>query len=233
MRTQFLAASLLVVGAQFIAAQQPAAPPSSVPLEGIAAVVGDQIITRFDLEEQFLGKIQRHEVDEPKTRADSMKIRLDVLNDMIEEDPLLQKAKDLKIEVTDADITPAVDQQVKQVRAGFSNETEFRSALAKAGMGTPEEYRRYLMDQLRRRYTHEKVLQKLRQDGKIIPVNVTDAEVAAEFEREKPFLGPRPASVTFKQIVIAPQPTAAAKEVARIKAESLLAQIKGGADFDR
>jgi peptidyl-prolyl cis-trans isomerase SurA len=89
------------------------------------------------------------------------------------------------------------------------------------------------MDQLRRRYPHEKVLQKLRQDGKIIPVTVTDAEVAAEFEREKPFLGPKPASVTFKQIVIAPQATAAAKEVARVKAESLLAQIKAGADFDR
>lgn len=231
MRTHVLAASVLILRATVVAAQQPQ--PTAIPLEGIVAVVGDQVITRFDLEEQFLGKIQRHEVDEPKTRADSMKIRRDVLNDMVEEELLLQKAKDLKVEVTDADITPAVDNQVKQVRAGFTNETEFRNALVKAGMGTPEEYRRYLMDQLRRRYTHEKVLQKLRQDGKIIPVNVTDAEIAAEFQREKPFLGPKPASVTFKQIVIAPQPSAAAKEVARVKAESLLAQIKAGADFDR
>src|SRR5579884_2944909 len=231
MRTHLIAASLLVAGASAARAQQPQ--PTSIPLEGIAAVVGDQIITRFDLEEQYLGKIQRKEVPAPKTRADSMKIRLDVLNDMIDEELLLQKAKDLKVEVTDADITPAVDQNVKQVRANFSNETEFRNELAKAGMGTPEEYRRYLMDQLRRQYTHQKVLQKLRTDGKIIPVNVTDAEVAAEFEREKPFLGPKPASVTFKQIVIMPQPTAAAKEAARVKAESLLAQIKAGADFDR
>ena len=39
--------------------------------------------------------------------------------------------------------------------------------------------------------------------------------------------------MTFKQIVIAPQPTTAAKEVARAKAESVLAQIKAGADFEK
>jgi peptidyl-prolyl cis-trans isomerase SurA len=233
MRTLVFAPALLALGAAVGVAQTPAPQPTStVPLEGIVAVVGDQLITRYDLEEQVLAKIQRGEVS-PKTHADTMQVRRDVLQDMIEEELLIQKAKDLKIEVTDADITPAVDQQVKQVRAGFTNETDFRNALAKAGMGTPEEYRRYLMDQLRRRFTHEKVLRKLEQDGKIIPVNVTDAEIAAEFEKEKPFMGPKPASVTFKQIVIMPQPTPAAREAARIKAESLLAEIKGGSDFER
>jgi parvulin-like peptidyl-prolyl isomerase len=74
---------------------------------------------------------------------------------------------------------------------------------------------------------------KLRQDNKLVPVNVTNAEVEAEFARAKPFLGPKPAAVTFRQIVIAPQPSAAAKEVARVKAESLLAEIKRGSDFER
>src|ERR1043166_6178481 len=220
MRPHLLATGMLAI-AGTLAAQQPtppatpgAQPTSSVPLESIVAVVGDQLITRFDLEERILQKIQRGEV-QPKTHADTMQVRRDALEDMIEEELLIQKAKDLKVEVTDADITPAVDNQVKNVRAGFSNETDFRNALARAGMGTPEEYRRHLMDQLRRNYTHEKVLRKLQQDGKIIPVNVTDAEIAAEFDREKPFMGPKPPSVTFKQIVIAPLPSAAAKEVAR------------------
>jgi peptidyl-prolyl cis-trans isomerase SurA len=236
MRTNVFATALLAFGATIGIAQQPASaspqPGMKVPLEGIVAVVGDQLITRFDLEEQVLSRMQRGQVS-PKTRADTEQVRRDVLDDMIQEELLIQKAKDLKIEVTDADITPAVDNQVKQVRAGFTNETDYRNALAKAGMGTPEEYRRYMMDQLRRQYTYEKVLSKLQQDGKIIPVNVTDAEVAAEFEREKPFMGPKPASVTFKQIVMMPQPTAAAKEAARVKAESILVELKGGADFER
>ena len=58
-------------------------------------------------------------------------------------------------------------------------------------------------------------------------------EVQAEFARSKDFLPKKPAAVTFKQIVIAPQPSVAAKEVARVRAESLLAQLKSGSDFEK
>jgi peptidyl-prolyl cis-trans isomerase SurA len=81
--------------------------------------------------------------------------------------------------------------------------------------------------------TKQKVLRKLTQDNKIIPINVTEQEITAEFEKSKEFLPKKLATITFKQIVIAPAPTPAAKEVARVKAESLLAQLKAGADFER
>ena len=89
------------------------------------------------------------------------------------------------------------------------------------------------MEQFRRQLIRDSVIRKLQQDGKIVPINVTDAEISAEFEKAKAFLPKKPATVTFKQIVIAPQPTAAAKEVARVKAESLLAQLKTGGDFEK
>jgi peptidyl-prolyl cis-trans isomerase SurA len=152
---------------------------------------------------------------------------------MVEEELLIQKAKELKVEVPDADITPMVDRQVKDTRSRFATETEFRTALAQASLGTPEEYRKFLIEQYRRQALLERTIRKLTQDGKIVPINVTDSEIVATFEREKEFLPPKPASVTFKQIVIAPQPTAAAKEVARVKAESLLAQLKSGTDFEK
>ena len=232
---QLFGSSLLIVTAATLAAQQPApaAQPTSTALDAIVAVVGDQPITRFDLQERVLGKIQRKETPEPKTDSAARALQRDVLRDMVEEELLLQKAKDLKIEVADADITPMVDRQVRETRSQFSTETEFRTALAKASLGTPEEYRKFLLDLYRRQSTLEKTIRQLTQDGKIIPINVTDAEIAAAFDREKEFLPPKPASVTFKQIVITPQPTAAAKEVARVKAESLLAQLKSGTDFEK
>ncbi|HEY4129705.1 MAG TPA: peptidylprolyl isomerase [Gemmatimonadaceae bacterium] len=237
MKPILVASSLLSVAFFSVVAQQPRAvastPAETVRLEGIVAIVGDQPITRFDLQEQVLAKIQGGAVTPPKTRADTLAIERDMLSDMIDEELLLQKAKELKIEVADADIAPQVDAQIRRIRAGYSNETEFRGALTKAGMGAPEEYRKYLLEQFRRQATHDKTLRKLQQDGKIIPVNVTDAEIAAEFDKAKQYLGPKPPSVTFKQIVIAPQPTAAAKEVARVKAESLSASLKQGADFER
>jgi peptidyl-prolyl cis-trans isomerase SurA len=229
----FVAGPVLAFTASAALAQQPASATQTAPLEGIVAVVGDAVITRFDLQEQVLGKLQRKEVAEPKTHADTLAIQRDALNDMIEEELLLQKAKELKIEVTDAELTPMIDNQIKQTRAQFGTETEFRTQLAKASLGTPDEYRKYLLEQYRKRYTHDKVLRKLQTDGKIIPVNVTDEEIAAEFDRAKAFLPPKPAAVTFKQIVIAPTPTAAAREVARVRAESLLAEIRRGGDFER
>ena len=70
---------------------------------------------------------------------------------MIQDELCIQKAKDLKIEVPDAEITPHVDRQVRETRARISRTSrEFRNALQKASLGTPEEYRRYLMEQFRR-----------------------------------------------------------------------------------
>lgn len=234
-KSSSLASFVLALSASLpvVARAQAAAAPQSAQLESIVAIVGDAVITRFEMQEQVLQRIQRKQVPEPKTHADTLGIQVDVLNDMIDEELLLQKAKDLKIEVADADVTPDVDRQIRDIRSRYSSETEFRADLAKASLGTPEDYRKFLMEQFRRQVMHEKVLRKLQQDGKIVSVNVTDAQIAAEFEKAKPFLGPKPATVTWRQIVIAPTATAANKEVARVRAESLLAEIRAGGDFER
>jgi len=216
-------------------AQEPTTAQKQGPvlLDGIVAVVGDQTITLIDLRERVLGRVQRSEVPKPATDSAERALDLETLDDMIQEELLLQKAVDLKVEATDADVSPMVDRQVRETRSRFKTESEYRDALAASGLGTPEEYRKFMLDQYKRRFLLERVIAKLKQDGKIVPVQVSDAEVAAEFNRSKEFLPPKPPTVTFKQIVMMPQPTAAAKEAARMKAESLLVQLKGGADFEQ
>jgi len=219
-----------MLAAQAVAAQQPATP---VPLDGIVAIVNDVPITRYDLRDAVLAKIQRREADEPKDSAAAAALQKEVLDEMIQDELLIQLAKDLKITISDADISPQVDAQVRDTRSRFPSEAEFRSELLKASLGTPEDYRKFLMDQYRRQITRQRVIQKLTQDGKIVPVSVSDAEIAAEFDKAKEFLPKKPPTVTFKQIVIAPQPTPAAKAAAKAKADSVLAQLKNGADFEK
>lgn len=222
-----------------LVAQQPTPAPAAAPaqssalLDGIVAVVGDQTITLIDLKERVLGRIQRGEVPKPTSDSTEHTLALETLDDMIQEELLLQKASDLKVDVADADVSQMVDRQVREVRGKYTTESEFRAALQQASLGSPDEYRKFLLDQYKRRFLLERVVSKLKQDGKIVPVQVTDAEVAAEFNRSKDFLPPKPPTVTFKQIVIAPQPTAAAKEAARVKAESILVRLKNGADFEQ
>src|SRR3954449_3609012 len=213
-----------------LGAQQPA--PQRATLDRIVAVVGDQPITRFDLEQRMLQDQQRGM--RPPTDSAALKAyQAQALNTMIDEELLLQKAKELKVDVPDNEIASTVDRQIRDIKARFTTESEFRTELAKAGLGTPEEYRRMLSDQMKRDETIKRTMQKLREENKVIPANVTEDEVKEAFERSRASLPRRPAQVTFRQIVIAPRPTAAAKEVARVKAESILAEIKKGADFEK
>jgi peptidyl-prolyl cis-trans isomerase SurA len=210
-----------------LGAQQPVVQRAS--LDRIVAVVGDQPITHFDLEQRMLQDQQRG-VKPPTDSAALRAYELQTLNTMIDEELLLQKAKELKVDVPDNEVNTAVDRQIHDIKARFPTESEFRSELAKAGLGTPEEYRRMLVDQMRRDETIKRTMQKLREENKLIPANVSDADVKEAFERSRASLPRRPAQVTFRQIVIAPKPTQAAKDLARAKAESILAEIKRGGD---
>ena len=226
-RSLIATAVLLAVSAAAPLGAQPQ--QQMVPLDRIVAVVGDVPITRYDLEQRILQDQQRG-VKPPTDSAGYRAYELQMLNIMIDEELLLQKAKELKIDVPDNEINSAVDKQIRDVKARFPSDAEFRTELAKAGLGTPEEYRRMLSDQMRRDETMKRVMQKLRDDNKIIPANVTEADVKEAFDRSKASMPKRPASVSFRQIVIAPKATPAARELARAKAESILAEIKRGGD---
>jgi peptidyl-prolyl cis-trans isomerase SurA len=242
LRLSHSAALLTLVPAALLAQQPGAAPaenPSSpvlasapIPLDRVVAVVGDVIITQSELRERVLAKKQEGAVI-PADSAGLRAFSLAALNELVDEELMLAKAKDIKVDVPDADVNSTVDKQFKAIRSQFRTEAEFRAELAKAGYGTPEEYRRFLTDRIRRNELISRATRQLRDEGKIVQANVTDAEVEEAYERNKASLPKREPSVTWRQIIIAPKPSAAAKEVARAKAESLLAEIKRGADFEQ
>src|SRR5207244_4219608 len=200
---QFL---MIAISAAVAAAQQPTppAPPtpaalppvaatpardtSVIPLDRIVAIVGDQPITQFDVEERMLAMRQQPGFKAPTTEAEYNKLAFDLVNQLIDEELLVQKAKQLKVEIQDRDLSTQVDRQVRDIRSRFSSDVEFRSELAKAGLGTPEEYRRFLTEQLRRGELQRRVIEKMRQDGKIPPVNVSQAEVEEAFNRSRTVL---------------------------------------------
>jgi peptidyl-prolyl cis-trans isomerase SurA len=124
-----------------------------------------------------------------------------------------------------------VEQQVRKVRTNFTSELDYRAELKKAGFQTPEEYRRWLTDQQRRAAFQNRLIEKLRSDGKLKAVPPTEAEMHQYFEEQKGSLGSRPATISFRQIVITPQPSPEAKARARTKADSILLELRRGADF--
>jgi peptidyl-prolyl cis-trans isomerase SurA len=230
-----LAAAPFAAPAQQIPVPAPAQATTAttvIPLDRVVAIVGDVPITQSDVQERLLSKRQEG-TQLPTDSAAFHTFLVDVVvKELVEEELLLQKGKELKIEVPDEDVNNTVDKQIKDIRGRFASDAEYRSELQKAGLGTPEEFRRFRADQVRRSETITRTVKKLRDDGKVISANVTDAEVEDAYQRNKSTLPKREASVSWRQIIIAPKPTAAAKAKARAKADSLLAEIKAGGDFE-
>jgi peptidyl-prolyl cis-trans isomerase SurA len=226
-----VAAALAPIG---IGAQTPAAAPQGVPaalpIDRVVAIVGDQPVLWSDV----LTSINQRRAQGLQLPTDSVgqaTLARTVLGELVDEEILVQKAKEMKLDVTDADITAGADRQIKQVRAQFTSDDDYRAELKKAGLGTPEEYRKSLIEQYRRQNLQQKAFAELRKKAK--PVNVTEEEVTAAFERSRADLQKRPATVTFRQIVVAPKASPAAKAKAKAHIDSLLVEIRKGGDFEQ
>ena len=212
---------------------------TTVKLDAIVAVVGTTPITVYDVERRLSDSISmfmQRRASMPNVTVQRAMARA-ALNDLVDEEVMLVKAKEANIEVSDAEIQGLVDNVMKEQSARFPSQSAFRQALAEAGYGTPEEYRRSLTTLYRRIQTIDAYVRQLRSDRKIPPIVVPESQVQSEYKRliasGDPRFTKRAYTVSWRQIVVAPTPSAAAKAAARAKADSLRGEIRAGADFER
>ncbi|HEY7861044.1 MAG TPA: peptidylprolyl isomerase [Gemmatimonadaceae bacterium] len=230
-----LAAGAAVVFAAPLAAQlgtpqqAPGGPPA---VDGVVAVVGTTPILRSDVEER-LAQARASGQKMPDDSAGQQLMLKGILDAIIDEELLVQKAKEEKVEVADNDVNADVDKRMQTIRARFTTEKEFRDELKRSGFGTVDEFRRWLADQSRRNQLQQKLFEKLRTDGKLAPASVTPAEVDEFFAKNSSQLQKLPATVTLRQIVVAPKPSPKEDSVAIAKAESLYVEIQKGGDFEQ
>lgn len=219
----------VALGAQTPATAARPVPPS-LPIDRVVAIVGDQPVLWTNVL-TAINQRRAQGLQLPTDSAGLATLARTVLNDLVDEEILVQKAKEMKLEVTDGDLTASADRQIKSIRSQFKTDEEYRTELRNAGLGTPEDYRKSLIDQYRRQNLQQKAFAELRKRAK--PVNVTEEEVTAAFERSRADLQKRPATVTFRQIIVSPKGSAAAKAKAKSRADSLLAEIRKGGDFEQ
>jgi peptidyl-prolyl cis-trans isomerase SurA len=168
----------------------------------------------------------------PPDSAGQMAMMLRIINELIDNEVVIQVAKQYKADATDEDVAKQVDDRFNEAKKRFGSDAEFRDALRRDGFGTPEDYRRTLRDQAKRYRLQQLGYDSLKAHGKLsAPVQVTEAEVNTAFENAKGRLPKRPATVSFRQIVIAPRPSEPARLAGLAKAESLHVEVRNGADF--
>ena len=219
----------LVGGAPPAAAQGRSATARAV--DRVVAVVGTKPILASQVEEQLvLAQSQGAKVPEDSAGRDAA--RRQILSQMVDEELLVQQAeRDTTIKVTDQEVQDAVEQTVQNVRKQFTAITEFQAQLRAAGFVSEEEWRRWLADQQRRSILQQRLIEGLKQKGKLRPIPPSDAEMHAFWEANRGQQPKRPAAISFRQIVIVPKPDSAASARALQLAESLVVALRRGANF--
>ncbi len=217
-----------------VAPEPPAAAPTgdtTFTVDRVVAVVGTRPILASQVDEEIFSR-QSQGLQFPKTPEGAAALRRQVIEGIIEAELLIQEAeRDTAVKVTDQEIAEGVEQQIRKIRGNFSSEAEYASELRKAGFQTPDEYRRWLGDQQRRAALQNRLIEKLRGDGTLKPVIPTEREMRAYFESQKSALDKRPATLSFRQVIVPPQPSLEARQAAYQLADSIARALRQGGDF--
>jgi peptidyl-prolyl cis-trans isomerase SurA len=201
-------------------ASQPAAPP---PSADAWAVVDGREIKGADVDKAYRRAMQANAAPSPE---EAFTAKLELLNEMIVQDLLIAKARELKIEVTDAELDTAFSNARKDIpEDAFQQELKSRNLTATD-----------MRDGLRNELLTQKVL-----DREVISkVSVTDQEITSFFEANKAQFNVPEDAIHMAQIVVTAgrdQVTnrtgddATTPEMANRKAQMLMERLKGGAPF--
>ncbi len=215
-------ALLLGTCAAATARAQDAVPDSAfTTVDRIVAVVGDIPIPATRVDEEV--NVRRQQGVEVPTDPEALaRFRREVLDAIIEQELLIQAAlRDTAVVVSEQDLQQAVEQGLREIRNQFTTELDYSRELRNVGFDSPEDYRLWYTEQKRRELLQQQLFNVLRDRGDIRPVPPTEAELRQYFDETKPRHPKRPATVSFRQIVVAVEADSAAWEAARLLADSV------------
>jgi peptidyl-prolyl cis-trans isomerase SurA len=207
--------------APVVQAAKPATPPaaSAAPggtaaerLDGIAAVVNDDVILQSDVEEQLFLYFSQMRVQPESTMVDSM--RSEVLNQLVDFRLVVAEAKRLGMTLTPSDqkmIAQQAEESLAQTRSRFQTEEEFRQALQRDNTSEAKLREKYKSD------LGEQVLAQRVRDKQIPEIKVAPAEAEAYFKANPGRFPKVPAQVKLQVIQIPPAADSVADAQARAK----------------
>jgi peptidyl-prolyl cis-trans isomerase SurA len=210
-----------------LAADPPSPPKSANAVEGVVAVVGDEIILKSELDEQVAFYLMQAKISTADT-ARVNEARREILDRMIDAKVIVNEARRLKVTVSKEELDKAVEDAIKEVKTRMGSEEKFQQQLEKEGL-TEEKLR----SKYRQELNSQLLAMKLVERDVRSKIKVTDQDVDSFYADRKQDLPKKPAEVTLAQIVILAQADSAVEKEARDKAQQILDSIKVGHSFEQ
>lgn len=185
-------------------------------VEKLVARVNDRLITHSEFERRFAVFISS-----PQAGNNPIEARRKLLNEIIQEKLLEERAKELTVEATDAEVEAAVERVKRQYN--LATDAEFEAALKTSNL---------TRDDLKRQMRNTITLQKVIGRDISSKLDLSEDALRLEYERRKEQLYRVPDQANVSEIVIrfdANDPAARARAAARI--EEARAKVAAGAAF--
>ncbi|HEX6588654.1 MAG TPA: peptidylprolyl isomerase [Longimicrobiales bacterium] len=222
------------IAASFVAAVLAAAPAAAQEpeqLDRIAAIVGDSMVLASEVQEEMIAWVSAQQQQLPQDPAQLAALQDRILRSKIDELLIVQAAlQDSTIRIEARQVETLVQREIQRVESALGGRIALDRALEADGI-TLAEYRDILARRFRRQGYIEQYVQRIRQN-RAAPT-ITDDEVRAFFEQNRAQFANRPASVTFRQIVVSPQASDTARARALATAQEVLELARGGEDFEQ
>src|SRR6266542_4246881 len=185
-------------------------------VEKILARVNDRLITNSEFQRRVTAASHA-----PQASSDSAQIKREVLEDLIKEKLLEERAKEMSVSASDEEIETAVERVKRQYN--LATDQEFDAALASSNM-TREDLRRQMRQTI--------ILQKVIGRDVTSKLEISEDMLRLEYERQKEKLYRVPESARVSEIVIRfPANDAAARERAVARLEEARAKLAAGTPF--
>ena len=193
-----------------------AASPAGELIETIVARVNDRLITHSEFERRFANVRGAGDAG-----VDAAATRRKILDDMIQERLLEEKARELAVTATDAEVEEAVERVKRQYN--LATDAEFDAALAQSKM---------TRDDLKRQIRQTITLQKLIGREVTGKLDMSDDVLRLEYERQKEALYKVPEQAKVAEIVIRfAAEDAEARQGAVAKIEEAKKKVAAGTPF--
>jgi len=196
---------------------------SAQRMDGIAAVVNDEVVLQSDVEEQLYLYLQRAQIRPDSAGIDTL--RRQVLNQLIDEKLIVAEAKRAGLSVTDAEVDREVDAALADVQQRLGGERAYQEQLARENTTEAKLREKYRGD-MTRQLLAQRLLQK-----QLPHKTVPQAEAEAYFQANHDKFPRAPAELRLQvvQVPATPDSAALAKGLATIRAARK--RITGGEKF--
>jgi peptidyl-prolyl cis-trans isomerase SurA len=196
-----------------------------IPIDGTVAIVNDDIILGSEVGEQVQFLLSQIEPELIEESGGIGALTDSVLNDMIDNRLLLQRADELDIAVSKDEVEALVEENMAGFRGNFASEGEYLAALAEYGI-TDKSLVKYYRKNIRDQLTIRQLI-----DQEIYPKIEVDEEEARDFFESHKSGFDIPTTVDISEIVVAKKPTEKSSAALRAKAVELKRRGEAGADF--